>query len=352
MLGKLSGTTLSLAGNDIYLFSLDLTSQEFHALAMLGIVTLLFLSGLETEFQDIKNAGKGGIITSLLDVCVAFIFGYLVGHFLNLPLLQSLAVGAILTATSVGVSVRTLMDLGKLHTKVGAFILTIAVLDDVLGILILSIIVGQGSPLIMGAKVIIFFLITFVLGLRFISRIMKIGNIIRVRYILITIALALCFLFAALAESMGLAAITGAFIAGLIISTTPQSRRILEYTREMGHTFLIPLFFVWVGASFDFSALQDVGMLVLLFIPAAFLGKIIGCTTGAKLSGFKKWEALQVGIGMIPRMEVALVVVATATSLGVFTGVMAHQMLAATVLLVIVSAIITPILLKISFKKE
>ena len=137
---------------------------------MLGIITLLFLSGLETEFRDIKNAGKGGIITSLLDVSVAFIFGYLVGQFLGFPIFQSLAIGAILTATSVGISVRTLMDMDKLHTKVGAFILTVAVLDDVLGILILSLLVGEGSPVIMGAKVIIFFLITFVLGLHFISK--------------------------------------------------------------------------------------------------------------------------------------------------------------------------------------
>ena len=351
LLGKLSNLNISLFGNEFHIFSFNLTSPEFQSLAMLGIIILLFLSGLEIDFRDIKNAGKGSIITSLLDVSVAFIFGYFVGQLLGLPVLQSLAIGAVLTATSVGVSVRTLMDLDKLHTKVGAFILTVAVLDDVLGILILSIIVGQGSPLNMGIKVVIFFFITFILGLRFIPNIMRIGRVIRIRYILITIAIVLCFLFAAFAESMGLAAITGAFIAGLIISTTPQSKRILEYIRELGHAFLIPLFFVWVGASFEFSAIQDVGLLVLLFIPAAFIGKIIGCTTGAKISGFTNREAIQVGVGMIPRMEVALVVVTTAISLGVFTGTLAHQMLAATVLLVIASAVVTPTLLKISFKK-
>ena len=351
LLGKLSGANINLLGNEIHTFSFSLTSPEFQSLAMMGIITLLFLSGLEIDFKDIKNAGKGGIITSLLDVSVAFIFGYMVGQILGLPVLQSLAIGAVLSATSVGVSVRTLMDLDKLHTKVGAFILTVAVLDDVLGILILSIIVGQDSPLGMGIKVVIFFFITLILGLRFIPYVMKIGKVFHVRYILLTIAIALCFLFAAFAESMGLAAITGAFIAGLIISTTPQSKRILDYIRELGHAFLIPLFFVWIGASFEFSTLQDVGLFVLLFIPAAFIGKIIGCTLGAKISGFNNRESLQVGIGMIPRMEVALVVVATSITLGIFTDDLAQQMLAATVLLVIVSAIITPVLLKISFKK-
>ena len=352
LLGRYSGMSFSLWGNEIYTFQFDITSQEFHALAFLGIITLLFLSGLETEPRDIKNAGKGGIITSILDVSVAFVFGYLVGHFLGFPMLQSFAIGAVLTATSVGVTVRTLMDLDRLHTKVGTFILTIAVLDDILGILILSMIVGKGSIMLMGVKVILFFVIAFILGLRFIPYVIRMSSIIHVRYVLLSIALTLCFIFAALAESLGLAAITGAFIAGLLISSTPQSRRILDYIRELGHSFLIPLFFVWVGASFDFSALQDVGMLVLLFIPAAFIGKIIGCTIGAKLSGFANLEAFQVGIGMIPRMEVALVVVATAISLGVFTDDLAHQMLAATVLLVMISAMVTPVLLKILFQKE
>ena len=352
ILGKFSNIDISMFGFVLHSFSFNLISPEFNSLALLGIITLLFLSGLETDLEDIKRSGKGSVITSLLDVSVAFFFGYLVGHILGLPVLQSLGIGTVLTATSVGVSVRTLMDLDKLHTKVGAFILTVAVLDDVLGILILSIIVGQGSPLSIGIKVIIFFLITFVLGLRIMPTLMKISSTVNVRYILITIAIILCFLFSAFAESMGLASITGAFIAGLILSTTPQSKRIIEYIREIGHAFLIPLFFVWVGASFDFSALHDVGILVLLFIPAALIGKIIGCTSGAKISGFTNREAFQVGFGMLPRMEVALVVVTTARVLGIFPGELGEHMLAATVLLVIVTAIITPIILKISFKEE
>lgn len=352
LLGKFSGTTISLWNNELYHFELNLTSPEFEALAMLGIITLLFLSGLETKFDDIKNAGKSGIITSLFDVSVAFIFGYLVGHTLGFPLIQSLAVGAILTATSVGISVRTLMDMGKLHTRVGSLILTVAVLDDVLGIIILSIIIGEGSPLIIAMKAIVFFAVTLFLGLHFIPKVMKIGDIVHARHILLTTALTLCFLFAALAKGIGLAAITGAFIAGLLISITPQSRRVLGYVRDMGYTFLIPLFFVWVGASFDFSVIKDVGILVVLFIPAAILGKIIGCTIGAKVTGFKNREALQTGVGMIPRMEVALVVVATEISLGIFKGTLAHQILAATILLVMITAILAPILLKIAFREK
>ena len=352
LIGKFSGVTISLWGNDLYDFELNLTSPEFEAIAMLGIVVLLFLSGLETKFDDIKNAGKSGAITSILDVSVAFIFGYLVGLVLGLPAIQSLAIGAILTATSVGISVRTLMDMDKLHTRVGSLILTVAVLDDVLGIIILSVIIGEGSPVVIAMKAIIFFIVALFLGIRFIPKIMKIGRIVPARHILLAGSLSICFLLAALAKGIGLAAITGAFIAGLLIGITPQSKRILSYIRELGYSFLIPLFFVWVGASFDLSAIKDVGLLVLLFIPAAIAGKIIGCGVGAKINGFKNREALQVGIGMIPRMEVALVVVATEISLGIFKGDIAHQMLAATILLVVITSILSPILLKITFKEK
>ncbi|MCD6467751.1 MAG: cation:proton antiporter [Thermoplasmata archaeon] len=352
ILGRFSDINLSLFGNEIFHVTINLESTDFEALATLGIITLLFLSGLETKFDDIKNAGRGGMVTSILDVSIAFLFGYLVGHILGFPTLQSLAIGAILTATSVGISVRTLMDMGKLATRSGTLILTVAVLDDVLGILVLSMIIGKGSPIVIGIKAVVFFVVIIFLGLHFIPKVMKIGDIIHARQILLTAALVLCFLFAALAESVGLAAITGAFLAGLLIGTTPQSKRILDFTKDIGYSFLIPLFFVWIGASFDFSAVGNVGLLVLLFIPAALAGKIIGCSTGAKISGLTNREAMQVGLGMIPRMEVALVVVATEISLGIFQGEAAHQMLAATILLVIVTAVLTPTLLKIAYKEK
>ncbi|KAA0000065.1 MAG: cation:proton antiporter, partial [Thermoplasmata archaeon] len=128
--------------------------------------------------------------------------------------------------------------------------------------------------------------------------------------------------------------------------------RIIEFTRGVGEIFFIPLFFVWVGASFDFYALKDMGMLVLLFVPMALIGKVIGCSLGAKISKFKTRDALAVGIGMMPRMEVALVVVTTEISMGIFSDALAHQILAATILLVIISSILTPILLKIVKEKS
>ncbi len=170
--------------------------------------------------------------------------------------------------------------------------------------------------------------------------------------LILTSAIAFAFIFSAFAQSLGLATVVGAFFAGLIFSNLPQRRRMTAFTRQIGNIFFIPLFFVWVGASFDFHALEDVSILVLLFIPMALMGKIIGCSLGAKISKFKGRDALAVGVGMMPRMEVALVIVSTEVARKIFAEPLAHQITAGTILLVIVSSLITPILLKMVYKKE
>lgn len=330
-------------------FNLEYLSPTTEGIADIGIIILLFLSGLETGIEELKTVGKNGAITSLFDVSIAFLFGYLAGQILGYDLKVSIAIGNILVATSVGITVRTLMEMNALHSNIGELILTVAVLDDVLGIIVLSITLGKGTISMLFIKILLFFLI-------FIAIAFLIGKIkdikLHIPRFMLTASLSFALIFSAFAKSLGLAAITGSFFAGLIFSKLPQRRRITEFIRQMGEIFFIPLFFVWVGASFDFNAVKEVGTLVLLFIPMALMGKIIGCTTGAKICKFKLRDAFAVGIGMMPRMEVALVVVTTEISMGVFDEVLAHQILAATILLVIISSILTPILLKIVYKER
>jgi len=260
----------------------------------------------------------------------------------------SIAIGNIFVATSVGITVRTLMEMHALHSKVGELILTVAVLDDLLGIIILSFTLGQGEPLLLIMKVFLFFLL-FIIAVFVIIRIKDIK--VHVPRLILTSAISFALIFSALAKSLGLAAITGAFFAGLVFSNLPQRRRINEFSRQMGEIFFIPLFFVWVGASFDFYALKDIGVLVLLFIPMALIGKIIGCSMGAKICKFNTRDAIAVGVGMMPRMEVALVVVTTEIAMGIFSETLAHQVLAATILLVIISSLLTPVLLKVVYRE-
>ncbi|HEC76591.1 MAG TPA: cation:proton antiporter [Thermoplasmatales archaeon] len=330
------------------IFGMEYLSPETEGIASIGIILLLFISGLEMGIEEIKTAGKSGLLTSLFDVSIAFIFGYLVGHILGYDLITSIAIGNILVATSVGVTVRTLMEMNALHSKIGELILTVAVLDDIFGIIILSITLGKGSPLSLLIKISLFLLI-FLVSLLIITRLKDIK--IHIPRLILTFALSFVFIFSALANMLGLATITGAFFAGLVFSNFSYRRRINEITRQMGEIFFIPLFFVWVGASFDFYAIEDIGYLVLFFIPMAIFGKIIGCSFGAKLSGFKAREAIAVGIGMIPRMEVALVVVATEISMGIFDEKLSHQILASTILLVIITSFLSPVLLKAVYNK-
>lgn len=336
----------NLLGFNILSESID---APVEAIAYMGIVLLLFLSGIETGVGELKNSGKNGIITSAFDVAIAFLFGYLVGGAMGYDTIHRIAIGNIFSATSVGITVRSLMEMEALHTNVGNLILTVAVLDDILGIVILSVTLGQGSPEMMLLKILLFFAIFLVLLYAF-YHFQKVKIKANIPRFVLTSALAFCFIFSALAVSLGLAAITGSFFAGLLLSVLPQRRRIVEFIHQIGDVFFIPLFFVWVGASFDFSALHGVGMLILYFIPMALLGKIIGCSMGARLTGFKNRDAIAVGVGMMPRMEVALIVVATEISMGIFTGNMAHQILASTILLVIISSLITPFALRAIYK--
>lgn len=352
VLGRFSGAKLS-AGKYVFFLTIpDFTSGLFEAFGFIGIVFLLFVAGLGTDFKEIKKTEKTGLSTAVLGVVLPFLLGFFIGQFFCLGIQASMAVGTILTATSVGITARTLMDMHALNTDVGATILSAAVIDDVIGIIILTAVIGTGSPVVLLLKIIIFFLITLYIGLRIISKIMNTGEKLHTPKILVTLSLIICFIFAVFAYEMGLAAITGAFIAGLIISTTRQSERIADDVKTIGYLFFIPLFFVWVGASMDISVISDAGLLALLLIPAAIIGKIIGCGIGAKASGLSSRDALTVGVGMIPRMEIALVAVATAISYQIFTGRLAHQMLAVTILLVIVTTLLTPPLIKATFKKE
>jgi Kef-type K+ transport system membrane component KefB len=331
-------------------FDVDYVSAETGGIAQIGIILLLFISGLEIGIEEIRTAGKAGLVTALFGVAFAFLFGFLVGAAMGYDLVVGIAIGNIFVATSVGITVKTLMDMHALHSRVGELILTAAVLDDLFGVIILSVSLGSGHPEMLSLKIVLFFAL-FIGALLFINRVKE--KKMHIPRLVITMAIATALILAAVAEELGFAAVTGSFFAGLLFSRMPQKRRIIEFSRGLGEIFFIPLFFVWVGASFDFNTREDVGMLVLLFIPLAFLAKILGCGLGARLVSFTGRDALAVGIGMVPRMEVALVVVSTIITMGVLPSTeLENQMLAATILLVILSSIVTPVLLKAVFRER
>jgi len=354
-----SGQTISLLDFTFSLPRLDFGSVEFTLLADIGILFLLFISGLSISLPKLEKMEKTSSFVAIGGIILPLTLGIAAGLFLGFSQQDSIVIGLILIATSVGVTVRTLMDLHVLDSDVGMTILGGAVIDDVLGIILLAFVIGMESPLWVGVKVAIFFLIFLYLGLKVIDKLLNLGEKIHLPKAFLSFSLAIFLIYSFLANTFGIAGIIGAFVAGILIGHSFKSRKIIDDVQAIGYGFFIPLFFVWVGANLwvgasqDLSSFATIGLLALVIIIVAIVGKIVGCGIGAKLAGMKNRESLQIGVGMIPRMELALIIVSSAISHGILSSPkIEHQMLAATILLTIATTLITPFLIKAVFKKR
>ncbi len=354
-----SGQSYSFFNFTFSLPQLSYNSEEFKLFAEIGILFMLFISGLQTSLSKLKKMGKPSSFVAIGGIVLPLILGIAAGMFFGFSQQDSIVIGLILVATSVGITVRTLMDLHALDSDVGTTILGGAVIDDVLGIILLAFVLGIDSPIYIGIKIIIFFLIFLYLGLKIMDKILDLGEKIHLPKALLSISLAVFLIFSFFADKSGISGVIGAFVAGLIIGHTLKSRKIIDDVQTVGYGLFIPLFFVWVGASLwegasqDLSSFAAVGLLALVIIIVAIVGKIVGCGIGAKLAGMKNKESLQIGVGMIPRMELALIIVSSAISHGLLSSPkVEHQILAATILLTIATTLIAPLLIKAVFKNR
>ena len=356
-----SGKVLVFYDYKILLPQLDFASNEFVLIAEIGILFLLFISGLEIRMSKLKKMERTSSFVAVGGVMFPLAFGIFSGLSFGFSSQESIVIGLILVATSVGVTVRTLMDLHVLDTDVGATILGSAVIDDILGIILLAFVLGIESlmdAVWISVRIAVFFLIFLILGLKIIDKILDLGEKIRLPKAFLSISLSILLIYSFFADRAGVSGIIGAFVAGLLIGQTVRSHKIANDVKTVGYGFFIPLFFVWVGASLwenagnDPLSLAAIGVFSAVIIVVAIAGKIIGCGIGAKLAGMNSRESLQIGVGMIPRMELALIIVAAAISHEILTGDAAHQVLVTTVLLTIVTALVAPFLIKATFKKQ
>jgi len=339
---------------------LDFYSSEFILFAEIGILFLLFISGLEIRMSKLKKMERASSFVAIGGVFFPLALGISSAIFLGFSNQDSIIIGLILVATSVGVTVRTLMDLHVLDTDVGATILGGAVIDDVIGIIFLAFVLGIESlmdAVWVGLRIVIFFLIFLILGLKIIDKVLDLGEKIRLPNAFLSISLSILLIYSFFADRAGISGIIGAFVAGLLIGQTVSSKKISTEVKTVGYGFFIPLFFVGVGASLwkntgdDLLSLATIGIFsVIIFV--AIVGKIIGCGIGARLAGMNTKESLQIGVGMIPRMELALIISSAAVSHEIIVGNVAHQIMVATVLLTIVTTIVAPFLIKATFKKQ
>ena len=325
-------------------------------LAELGVIVLMFNAGLETDLGELKKGGASAFVIALIGVLVALAGGFVLACFFNQgseALLQNVFIGVILTATSVSITVETLKEIGKLSTRSGNAILGAAIIDDVLGIVALTIITslsGTGANVLMILlKIVAFFAISVVVWM-LLHRLAEwwFKRYDRDKRRFVVISFAFCLLYAYFAEEFfGVADITGAYIAGLIFAKTPRVTYLQDRFETLSYTLLSPIFFASLGLK---VVLPEMSASILLFsvllILWAVLSKIVGCGLGARLCHYSGQDSLRIGVGMISRGEVALIV----ANNGIAAGLMKNEFFGPVVLMVIATTILTPILLKLVYR--
>ena len=331
-------------------------------LSEIGVIVLMFSAGLETDIKELKKCGLASFIIALIGVLVPLAGGFGVAYLFNngestLPtsvFLQNIFIGIILTATSVSITVETLKELGKLSTNAGNAIIGAALIDDILGIIALTVVTSLAEPSVEIGKVLLQILLFFVCGGLF-------GVLFHILFVRWTdrttaklhrynvMSFAFCLLFAYAAEEFfGVADITGAFLAGVLISTSTKIKYISSRFETLSYMLLSPVFFASIGLNVKLtkdSFNSSIIIFTLLLLVVAIITKIIGCGIGAKLCRYTTKESIQIGIGMVSRGEVALIV----ANKGQAVGLMDDRFFAPIVIMVVITTIITPILLKIAF---
>lgn len=336
----------------------DPYGSMIHVLAEIGVAILLFEIGLETNLRQMFNVGSAAMTVAMVGVVLPFAFGYLFWHMLEGGAsLVAIFVGATLTATSVGITARVLTDIGKINTAEARIIIGAAVIDDILGLLILAVVdglaatgtVSVGQVVRLFGLAVGFLAVAMAIGLTTARWLFELVNRMRVRGVLVTFALVFALLLAYLADRAGLAPIVGAFAAGLILSRTNQFDTIVEQIKPVADVFT-PIFFVSIGAAVDVSILdprvpENQGILLIgggLFV-IAVIGKVA--------AGYSVWwrpmNRLAVGAGMVPRGEVGLIF----AQLGLLGGILTQDVFSAILIMVMGTTLITPPILKVLFER-
>lgn len=341
-----------------------ITSTSFLSeVSEIGVIVLMFVAGLETDIAELKRTGKASFMIAIFGVIVPLSGGFLLAHIFNegdasltaSTFLQNMFIGIIMTATSVSITVETLKELGKLSTKAGNAILGAALIDDILGIIALTVITSAADTsvniVVVLLKIFAFFLFGSAAGILFhyvFKKWVSKSKMDLRRFVVISFAFCLLMAYSA-EEFFGVADITGAFIAGLAISGTARIHYITSRFETLSYMLLSPVFFASIGLKVVLPSMTGkIALFAVLLVVVALLSKVIGCGFGAKMCKYSKEECVQIGVGMISRGEVALIV----ANKGIACGLMSTVLFGPIVIMVIVTTIVTPILLKVVFKDK
>jgi len=323
-------------------------SETLTHLSELGVILLMFIAGLETDLRQLIESGKSSSLIAMGGVLLPLVLGTGVSMLFGMSAIEGVFVGVILCATSVSISVETLREIDKLKTKQGIAILSAAVIDDVIGIVLLSLITGFVKPgagqsvVIVVLKILGFFVLAIFVGIIVVKLAKWFFRTKVVTGHIAIMGLIFCLVMGFASEELGVAAITGAYIAGIILSVTPFRNKVTKGIQEVSYILLTPVFFVVTGMRVDISYLMKGWVFGLALLAAAVIGKLVGCGVIAGLAGFNRQESMQIGIGMIPRGEVVLII----TDMGLRFGVIPDSVFAAVIFIVLATTIITPPVLK------
>lgn len=340
------------------------TLEGLSFIAKIGVILIMFSAGIETDIGQFKRTGGASVVITILGVVFPLGLGFLVacafnggfGSLTHRHIIENLFYGTILAATSVSITVATLKELGKLNSKVGTSVITAAILDDIIGVILLSLLISLkdtndvsdvGISIGLMAA---FFVAAFSVGipvlllLKWMSQ--KYGHHRRIPIF----AFATCFLFSWAAERwFHVADITGAYVAGLILSAISDRNYVDQKIEISNYMIFGPVFFANIGIQTSFDAINgQMAAFGLLLVAAGIAGKLLGCGLGAKICGFSNKDSFRVGLGMMVRAEVILV----CTQKGISAGLVNEGIMPFTLILIVLTSLLTPILLKLSYKNE
>lgn len=336
-------------------------SDFLSELAEIGVILLMFFAGLETNIKDLLRSGVKSFVIACCGVAIPLACGFLLysGYYGFSPVgdaefFSALFIGVIMTATSVSITVAALSEMGKLKTQVGTTIMGAAIIDDVIGMIVLTFVIGMknpdGDPMAVIGKTILFILISIFGGFGIYHFFKYMDTRWSGKRRIAVFSIAFCFLMAFVADYFfGIADITGAYVAGIILCSIDDSEYVAYKIEVNSYMIFSPIFFASIGIKTVISDMTP-SLLVfsLLFVLVAMVSKIVGCGLAGKALGFNNNDSLKIGVGMMTRGEVALIVAQKALAVDALSS----EYFTAVILMIITTSIVTPILLKMLYKKD
>ena len=332
--------------------------ETIRCFAELGVLLLMFIAGLDLHLSDLAKSGKAAVLVGTMGVLLPVVMGYGLGRALSMAVVPAIFIGLILAATSVSISAQTLMELKILRSRVGVTLLGAAVFDDILVVLGLSILValtdsvtgGLASVGLLILRMWSYLIVASVFGLWLLPKMSQRVDRLPISQGLVAFSFVTILLYAWAAEVWGnMAAITGAFLAGVLLARSPLRERIQSGISTLAYSIFVPIFFTNIGLSANTGELTVASIgLVLAMIGVAILSKVLGAGFGARLGGFSNRAAIQLGVGMMSRGEVGLIV----ASFGIAKGIISAQVFSAMVGVVIATTLLTPPVLRAMFARD